>query len=280
MTKSILFIFIHVLIFFLVLGRTVSAGISVDAGLTPAEDRWIFRSQLRYMQRENYPGSMSMKMNTYAFMNVLAYGLRPHLTLMARQTVKRMQINSNMKTGLDDLFLMTKYKIFRRNTRFYNFGAAATLGLEFPTGEAPFTSETWDLKPGLYISWIMGPLATDFNVVYEWIGFADLNSKDNDPGDQLSIDVAMGYQITLSENADMALAPVLELSSLRLFPDQFKGNDVINTGESVMYIAPGIKLTIKSFIIEALAKIPVWQEQKGSGLKHNINGLARIRLMF
>ena len=25
-----------------------SAGISVDAGLTPAEDRWIFRSQVRY----------------------------------------------------------------------------------------------------------------------------------------------------------------------------------------------------------------------------------------
>ena len=44
--------------------------ISTDAGLTPAQDRWIFRTQYRAMGMEN---SM-MKMNTQMVPVVLGYG--------------------------------------------------------------------------------------------------------------------------------------------------------------------------------------------------------------
>ncbi|MHC4559338.1 MAG: hypothetical protein ACYS80_18760, partial [Planctomycetota bacterium] len=46
----------------LVLESARAGGISVDAGLTPAEDRWIFRTQLRYMQRKDDPTPMDRKM--------------------------------------------------------------------------------------------------------------------------------------------------------------------------------------------------------------------------
>ncbi|MHC4154319.1 MAG: hypothetical protein ACYST6_05290, partial [Planctomycetota bacterium] len=36
-----------------------AAGISVDAGLTPPEDRWIIRNQVRYMTREDDPTGMN-----------------------------------------------------------------------------------------------------------------------------------------------------------------------------------------------------------------------------
>ena len=49
-----------------------AAGISVDAGLTPAEDRWILRTQLRYMQRDDDPTSMDRKMDKYTLNTVLA----------------------------------------------------------------------------------------------------------------------------------------------------------------------------------------------------------------
>ncbi|MHC4891504.1 MAG: transporter, partial [Planctomycetota bacterium] len=138
----------------LVSASAKAAGISVDAGLTPPEDRWIFRTQMRYMQRKDDPTLMDRKMSTYAFPIVLAYGLRPDLTLMVRQTVKREEMSmagsSNKDTGLGDLFVLGKYKLYRRNTRKYTFGIASTLGLEFPTGDDDFSSETWDLKPGLF----------------------------------------------------------------------------------------------------------------------------------
>ncbi|MHC4528138.1 MAG: transporter, partial [Planctomycetota bacterium] len=172
-----------------------AAGISVDAGLTPAEDRWIFRTQVRHMRRKSDPTAMDREMSTYAYPTVLAYGLRPDLTLMARQTVMHRRTSmggsSRSDTGLADLFVLGKYKLYRRNTREYTFGTAATLGVELPTGDDDFTSETWDLQPGLFTSWRSGPWASDFNISYTWNGFADRGRGGVNPGDELSLDWAL-----------------------------------------------------------------------------------------
>ncbi len=86
MRRLLLMSFAAVVRLALVPASANAAGISVDAGLTPAEDRWIFRTQVRYMRRKDDPTHMGRKMSTYAFPVVLAYGVRPDLTLMIRQT--------------------------------------------------------------------------------------------------------------------------------------------------------------------------------------------------
>ncbi len=219
-----------------------AAGISVDAGLTPAEDRWIFRTQMRYMRRKNDPTLMDRKMSTYTFPVVLAYGFRPDLTLMVRQAVKHSKMSMggsiSRDTGLDDLFVLGKYKIYRRNTRKYTFGIASTLGLEFPTGDDDFSSETWDLKPGLFTSWRSGPWASDFSIAYKWNGFADRGKDGLNPGNELSVDLALAHQFSIGEKANMSLAPVLELSYKDIRPDRLSGHSVSNTGESVLYLSP------------------------------------------
>lgn len=261
-----------------------AAGISVDAGLTPPEDRWIFRTQMRYMRRKNDPTPMDRKMSTYAFPIVLAYGLRPDLTLMVRQTAKREKMSmagsSNKNTGLGDLFVLGKYKLYRRNTPRYTFGIASTLGLELPTGADSFTSETWDLQPGLYTSWRSGPWATDFNIAYTWNGFADRGKNEINPGNELSLDWALAYQFSIGEKARVSLAPVVELSYKNIRPDRLSGHSVSNTGESVLYVSPGIKLTVSSFILEVLLKIPVDQTQNGSLLERGTGLIVGMRYMF
>jgi len=261
-----------------------AAGISVDAGLTPAEDRWIFRTQMRYMRRKNDPTLMDRKMSTYTFPIVLAYGLRPDLTLMVRQTVKDQKMSmagsTNRNTGLGDLFVLGKYQIYRRNTPKYTFGIASTLGLEFPTGADPFTSETWDIQPGLYTSWRSGPWATDFNIAYTWNGFADRGKNGINPGNELSLDCALAYQFSFGEKARVSLAPVLELSYKNISSDRLHGRDVSNTGESVLYLSPGIKFTVSSFVLEALLQIPVWQDQEGSQLERGMSVIVGTRFMF
>ena len=81
MRKFLQVILLGAIINALFLENTNAAGISVDAGLTPAEDRWIVRTQMRYMQREDDPTPMDREMDTYAFPLVVAYGLRSDLTL-------------------------------------------------------------------------------------------------------------------------------------------------------------------------------------------------------
>jgi hypothetical protein len=188
--------------------------------------------------------------------------------------------SSSRNTDFDDLFVLGKYKLYRRNTPDYTFGIASTLGLELPTGRDPFTSETWDLQPGIYTSWRSGPWATDFNIAYTWNGFADKGEGGLNPGDELSLDWALAYQFSIGENARASLAPVLELSYKNIGADRLHSDDVENTGESVFYVSPGIKYTMSSFILEALLQIPVWQDQKGSQLERDMTVIFGARYMF
>lgn len=261
-----------------------AAGISIDAGLTPAEDRWILRTQGMYMQRKSDPTLMDRKMSDYVFRTVLAYGLRPDLTVMVRQTAqyRKMSMAGSITrdAGLGDLFIMAKYGIFRRNTRNSTFGIASTLGLELPTGADAFTSQTWDIKPGLYTSWRSGPWATDFSAAYKWNGFADRGKGGVNPGNELSLDWALAYQISIADRADISLTPVLELSYINILPDQLHGHDVTSTGESVLYLSPGLKYTKSSFILEALLQIPIRQSQRGTQLERGPRLLLGSRWMF
>ncbi len=259
-------------------------GISVDAGITPAEDRWILRTQVRHMQRKNDPTEMGREMTRYVFPVVLAYGLRSNVTLMLRQTVLHQEMSmmgdSENETGLGDLFVLVKYKAYRLNTARYTFAIAPTVGLEMPTGNDAFTSETWDLNTGLYFSCRSGPWAADMNIAYAWRGFADDDNDGVDPGDQLSLDCAFAHQFSIGEKASTSLAPVLEFSYKKTQADRLQGQDISNTGESVLQISPGVKVTISSTIVEALLQVPVWQDQEGLQLEQGIVALIGARLMF
>jgi hypothetical protein len=284
MKKLVLMILAGVATNAMISESAAAAGISVDAGLTPPEDRWIIRTQFRYMERKDDPTTMNRKMETYAFPVVVAYGFRPDLTLLIRQPVKHRKISMggsvSRDAGFDDLFVLGKYKLYRRNTREYTFGVASTLGVEFPTGDDDFGSDTWDLEPGLFASWRSGPWASDFSIAYKWNGFADRGKNGLNPGDELSIDLALAHQFSIGEKADMSLTPVLEFNYKHMLRDRLSGHNVSNTGESLFFVSPGIKFTKSSFILEALLQFPVWQDQEGSQLKQGTRFIVGTRFMF
>jgi hypothetical protein len=284
MKKQLLMILVGAVANALISGNVAASGISVDAGLTPPEDRWIIRTQFRYMQRKDDPTPMNQKMDTYAFPLVVAYGFRPDLTLMIRQPLKyrKMSMGGSVsrETGFDDLFVLGKYKLYRRNTREYTFGIASTLGLELPTGDDDFGSETLDLEPGLFTSWRSGPWASDFSIAYKLNGFADRGKNGLNPGNELSVDLALAHQFSIGEKADMSLTPVLEFNYKHMLPDSFSGHNVSNTGECLFFVSPGLKFTKSSFILEALLQFPVWQDQEGNQLKQGTRLIVGTRFMF
>lgn len=260
------------------------AGITADAGLTPAEDRWIFRSQIRYMLWETDPTGMQREMSSVAVSTVLAYGLRSDLTLMIRQMLMHREMSmggsESKETGAGDLLILAKYKAYRVNTPDHTLGIAPTLGLEFGTGHDSFSSGTTDISAGLYASWRGGPWGSDFNASYTWNGVTGRSGQGMIPGDQLSLDGALAHQFSIGQDAAAALAPVLEASYRRILPSSANGTDMPDTGESVIYVSPGIKFTMSALILEALAQIPVWQHHEGRQLERGITLIAGARLMF
>jgi hypothetical protein len=108
---------------FLAVASNVTAdGISADAGLTPAQDKWIFRTQARYIKLDNDPSMMNQSMEMYMFPMVVAYGLRSDLTLMFRQPYMKMNMNMTMSmaentthsSGFGDLMVMAKWRTTRK----------------------------------------------------------------------------------------------------------------------------------------------------------------------
>ena len=223
-------------------------------------------------------------MEMYMVPVILAYGLKSNLTLLCRQPVMRRNMSmmgaSSAESGFGDLFIMGKFKVFRRNHVNYTLGLAATLGIEVPTGSDGFSSETWDLQPGLYFSWRRGSLGSDVSMTYTLNGFADKGQNNMNPGNELAVDWAASYQFSLGESSMISIAPVIEVSYRDLSPDRLNLQDIENSGESLLFFSPGMKVTLSSFILEALVQIPVVQNRNGVQIERNATWLFGMRYMF
>lgn len=282
--KIKIFILIGFLIFLSRGNNAGATGISLDAGLTPPQNRWIYRTQFRFMQRLDDPSPMQREMKSYVFPVVVAYGLRPELTVMMRQIIRRnemtMVTNKSTYSGFADLLVMTKYRMLRINTRSYTLGIAPTVGLELPTGSRELSSNTWNLHLGFLVSGRIKTWGFDFNLAYKWNGMAKPGESNFDDGDEFSLEVALSRQFGFGRESEMAVAPVLETSYMRISPDVLDGRTVENTGESVFLLSPGIKFTVSSIVLEGLARFPVWQKQDGIQLKQGTAFIVGVRLMY
>jgi hypothetical protein len=264
--------------------KSVAGGISVDAGLTPAQDRWIVRSHVRHMEKQGTMMGVSQEMETIMIPLVVAYGLKPELAVMVRQGIMFMDMEMGgeitKKSGFGDLFMLAKYKAFRRNTHAYTLGIAPMLGMEFPSGKKGLSSETWDLTAGTFASLRRGALALDLNIAYALNGLGDRTGDGVNPGDELSLDGAIAWQFGIGANAYSSIAPVLEISFIYCWPDKKDGGSVMNTGERMVLVSPGVKFTLPWLILEVLVQVPVWQKQNGVQPERSVGGLAGFRLMF
>jgi hypothetical protein len=261
-----------------------ATGISVDAGLTPPEGRWILRAQYRTMTRDLPDAGATASMSRQVIPLVAVYGLRPELTLGLRQTYefrsRTMMGSATDVSGFGDLHVFAKYKVLRINTRSHVVGVSPTLAIEPPTGADGISSDAWNLAAGVYLSGRSGSLGVDLDVGYGWNGFAGVAADAAEPGDRFAVDAAVAYQIPLGGSARAALAPVLEISWYDQFADSRDGADLPATGERVFSLAPGLKYTLDDLILEGLARFPVAQEQEGMQMEAGVMVLLGVRRMF
>jgi len=265
-------------------GETAAVGISVDAGLTPPEGRWILRTQVRSMSRSAPDGTGDTEMDRMMVPFVVVHGLRPQLTLGLRQIIESrtmtMMGNKNKESGFSDLYIFGKYKVLRINTRTHTLGIAPFLGIETPTGSSGISNEYWSLYTGLNFSGRAGKWGADLDARYGFRGFAGVPADSPDPGGEWGLDLALARQFPVGNSGQTSVAPVLEVSWSDKAPASSEGVDVANTGESVFSLAPGLKYTRGDLIIEGLVRFPVVQDQVGMQLEEGNMYLLGVRHMF
>jgi hypothetical protein len=250
----------------LVVSFLVSAdGISVDAGLTPAQDRWIVRSQLRVLNMKN--GTMESKVLNVPL--VVAYGLTSNVAVMFRQNyISKSSGNGINRNGFNDPFLMVKVKLWRINAKNYTFGLAPSIGTNFPIGNSQISALKWNPELGLNASFRPPYWSFDMNLKRIFRSFS-LNDFDiQNKVEQFN--VAISRQFYLTEESIFALVPVLELG----FNRDKVTSDINASYQSVL--APGFQIIFPSLVVEGLYQsyfMPSDEKEQTSTKRQLIIGL-------
>jgi len=269
------------LILFLFFSESFYGQISVDAGITPAKDRWIFRTQARMMEREKHGTTNYMK--TTMFNNMLAYGIHKNFTVMImgmyRYSETQMGDIRNSDNGFSDISFISKYAFYRINKSNYTLGSAAVAALNIPIGKENFSSEAWGIKLGLFLSFRTGMNSLDFNISSKYNGITT-DRNQNVPGNEASIDFAYTRQIIIGGGSNITFAPLIEISYIIIGSETNEDDMMLENGESILFLSPGVKFTYSSFIAEVLIRAPVLQNQDKRKMKMKIGSILGLRYMF
>ena len=218
-----------------------SEGISVDAGLTPAQDRIIIRTQYRNII--NTMGNEKMVMHMMPV--VVVYGLSSDVTVMLRNVYRAAGTNETMMEMDNrwmDPFLMGKVKLYRHNTRAYSLGVAGFAGTTFPILNKS-VSKTYSPVIGVNASFRPGLWSFDLNNAYEWVNYNTEESQS--AARQLQVNLAVSRNILLPGIENWVLAPVQEFSFAR-------NNPATGESSSFGFISPGFQLVSPHVKFEGL----------------------------
>ncbi|WP_291860683.1 hypothetical protein [Marinilabilia sp.] len=243
-------------------------GISVDAGLTPAQDRILVR--LQYRNIINRMGGEEIRMHMMPL--VVAYGLTPDVTIMMRNAYRNVVTNETimkMDNRFLDPFLLGKMKLFRKNTRHYSLGVAGFIGTTLPVLKnsvaktiSPVIGVNASFRPGLW--------SFDLNNEYEWVNY---NANDKEATVEVfQMNLAISRNILLPGLENWIMSPVQEFSLINNNPA---------TGESNIsgYVSPGLQFVSPHLKIEGLYQIAINNSQS-ERLQAGNRVILGLRFMF
>lgn len=259
-----------VLIGFVLVTSSVMAQISTDVGLTPAQDRWIFRSQFRSMGME----SEMMEVNTHMVPVMLGYGVTSGVAVMARTVYVSRAFGSGRenRSGFNDPFLLSKFRLYRKNTASYTLGVAPFLASNIPVGADAISDGSWNPEAGVNISFRPRFMAVDLSVAYR---LNDVLDKEPDSfSHQVNIDLALSGMIPIKNSSQQAFSPVLEINFTT------RGSSIDDNPAQWLFVSPGGTYRYSSFAFDLLYQLPAYQTDRAGQMTQMSRWIAGVRYMF
>ncbi len=229
-------------------GAAAQEGINSDAALQPATGTTIVRQAFRF-NRFDDPGDGGREASVYEASTTVVHGIYDRWTLIVNAPLRYRDIETPMGDredfGFGDLTMLVKARVYRDD-----FGTNSTLrfaalgGVEIPTYDEPFSSESFNPKLGA-----VGTLAADrHGISADAIWTFDTDSDD----DRLQYDLAYTYRLlpaSYGEGVPNTLYGVLELNG------RYDAG-----GDHELMIAPGVQYVMPRWTVEATVQVPVFQD--------------------
>ncbi|MBC8203524.1 MAG: hypothetical protein H8E91_06815, partial [Planctomycetes bacterium] len=229
------------------------APINSNAAMQPNKGGLILRQRFTFTEADKTPmANVSAEM--IMSMTTLMYGVSEKFTLMVNAPIRISSKTDNSITGaetdlsgLDDMKIMGKFRIFRENTGPFDTQRFDLLaGVEFPTGRDQFTSDSTDPIIGAVYTYKTGKHAFHTDLLWQFN-----NGDGNDGEDKLTYDLAYVYRLSpdVYSNED----PTALFGSIELNGAYETNND------QEIFLSPGLQYVKAYWALEATIQIPIHQ---------------------
>lgn len=273
---------------FLVLIAPVGAraqGVNTNVALPVAEGEGIWRSQLRFGQATDDSSPADREVRTWVAPQTLVLGFTPRLTafatlpVLAYQRIESRTGDTSSDPAVGELTLLGRYMLWWDDYAPLSTRRAALLGgVKFPTGADRFGTETFDPILGGVATWAFDRHEIDLDALYtvstERNGFRQ--------GDRVRYDLAYRYRIWPRRFGKrlLQLNGLVELNGQWSERDRDHGRRVVESGGHVAFLAPGVQLAAKSWILEASVQVPIVQDLHGSQVEQDFVAVLSVRIPF
>jgi hypothetical protein len=190
--------------------------------------------------------------------------------------------------GVTDLWLTTKYRFYRGPWGQF----AAVAGVKFPTGDddvrnsegervepsATAGSGSFDGMAGLaYSRWLTPRMTLDASAQYTF----RTEHADFRLGDRIDAGVTVAYRLTPDIEKYPQVSVFAEANLRHLFKSDEEGEPDPNTGGTVFFLSPGVRLSAwRNAALTLSAQVPVVQDLNGTQLKTDFRVLAALTTTF
>jgi len=265
------------------------AAIQTDVALTPAKGQTILRTQYSQTRKGDDPTDQNRSMTIHAAKQVVVYGFTdqtagflvvPYLNKDLR-TFSNGQRVSREASGIGDLTLFVKQRLFRKDEPGATTRLAILGGLELPTGEHDGSDGLGRLPPALRLgSGSVDPLAgIVFTRQTQWYELSqDLAYQVNTGHDDLQFgdvfrhDTGAWFRVWPKESpgwtAPRALHVVLELNGVWQAKHR-SGGTLKDSGGYTLFLSPGIQFVTARWLWEGSVQIPIAESLNGNELGTN-----------
>ncbi len=249
-----------------------AAGLNTNVALTPPEDGWIVRAQWRFSSLGGDPTTLGRTGDLSLQPITAVYGVTADLALQATVPIiyRKIAFGSGVErsdTGVGDIPLLAKYRFYQKDSPGVTTRWAAIGGLEVPTFDDAFSSDSFDPIIGTVWTHQEREWWIDWDILYKFNTAGGLDGDDELRGDiAASVRLLGGESDTIGPWGLYAIGEV----NANYFTD----------GSVQVFGSPGIQWITSNVILEAGVQLPMVQDLAAPRLEKDFTVVLSFRVQF
>ena len=281
-------------------GVPAGAAINTDIALSPAKGQTILRTQYSRTRKGDDPTDQNRSMTVDAVRQVVVFGITeatagflavPYLD-KDLHIVSGGQRVSREASGIGDLKLFLKQRLWRNDAPGATTRFAVLSGLELPIGEHDDSDGLGRLPPALRLgSGSVDPFAgVVFTQQTQWYEMSQdlvyqVNTGHDDLqfGDVFQHNTGVWVRVWPAESREWAtpkaLHAVLELNGVWQAKHR-SGGTIKDSGGYTLFLSPGVQYVTSRWLLEASVQVPVAESLNGNELGTDYNVVVGARTTF